>query len=211
MEEKFKNFLEEDEKILWIRKQKKNLLLIIPFGIKVGIISSFIFLILILITIILETILGIVIIISIFVIIIWWIILYINHHINRMKKILQLSSNELRQYDFIEIITSKRYIRKSYLLNYFKDFLKYPKNVIEQIGDIVFIKLDFIEKVIVEYKFRRIVLFLKGYKPKFFNDTDFFIEFTENDFDELLKILINTLNLEKKESNPIFEEYFKKK
>jgi len=210
MEEKFKAFLEKDEEILWIRKQKKNLLSIISFGIKVGIISFFFCLILILITIFSEMILAIIIITIIFMIIIGWLIWYVNHHINRMKKILELSSKELRQYDFIEIITNKRYIRKSYFFSYFKDLSKYPKNLIEQTGDIIFLNLDSIEKIIIEYKYRRIGLFLKGYKPKFFNDTDFFIEFIDDEFDELIKLLKNTLTLERKEKNPVFEEYFRR-
>ncbi|MFX0135009.1 MAG: hypothetical protein ACFFDN_15315 [Candidatus Hodarchaeota archaeon] len=185
--EKIETLLEEDEKILWKRSSNRNLLAFIPFGIGGAIIVNIVFAFTgYLIYDTLESVffLGCWI---VFVIIfdgycfIWFMI----HAYSNMKKHLQLTSKELKNYEEYEVITNMRYIRRNYFLNFDKNFLSYSKRSIERINDITFLDLNRIQEIWVSHKIGKIFLRVNIHK----GDTNFYIKFQNDEANEIIKAL----------------------
>ncbi len=149
----------------------------------------------------LKSTIGVVITLIIFIPTIVWLIWYTIHTYKKRIETLKLNPTDLKKYEFFDVITNLRYIRRNYFLNFLKDLSKYPKDALEQVNDIVFLKLDFVEKVIINHNIGRLLLFVREYNCKYKYDTDFYIEFSKSTFKDLLDKLSDVLNLKIIEQN----------
>jgi len=176
-------FLDEDEEILWSRKKIVNLLSIIPFILKAGIIFTLFCLIFIIYSFFLGSVIGIMLILSFYTFGLGFLIVAVVKSYRTKTKTIQLNRDQLKEYEFFYIITNKRYIRKDYYYHYKRDFSKYPKNAFYQIGDSVFLNFDYVDEILVDYVLKEVNFKIKGFPE----GRAFFLEFKE--IDELEKIM----------------------
>lgn len=198
-------FLDEDEEILWSRNEINNLLSFILLSIKAMIFYIGFIMIFYIIYIILGSIIGAILMLSFCIIGVITIIGMTVKHYRKVIKTIPLNRNQLKQYEFFLIITNKQYIRKDYYFHYKRDFSKYPRNILEQIGDTIFLNFACINVIIVDYVLKEI-----NFKTKFFpKDRAFFIGFEEKDemdnVMEIIKSLIPLNIIEKK--NDLYTRY----
>ncbi|MFW9873743.1 MAG: hypothetical protein ACFFG0_11615 [Candidatus Thorarchaeota archaeon] len=169
-------YLEEDEKILWARKEIENLLKIIPKVIRDIVVFLAIYSIFVIFSIITEIIIGFVIIVLLGIaVVITILVIAIGAYKERIK--IPLSRDQLREYEFFYVITTKRYIRKDYYYHYERDFSKYPEEAFDQIGDTVFLNFSYVNEIVVDYIFKRLNFQIKDISE----GRDFFLEFKEKE------------------------------
>lgn len=136
-----------------------------------------------------------------------WLAIY---NYRKRKKRLKSTYKELKNYEEFVILTNNRFIRRNYYLNYKVDLSRYVfENVLEQIGDVVFLKLENIKGIIIEYQVKEINFV--------FNDelnlSPFYIKFmrmNSNEIEEVIEIITQILNLERVEKFPRYEKYIRK-
>ncbi|MFX0140575.1 MAG: hypothetical protein ACFFDN_43445 [Candidatus Hodarchaeota archaeon] len=208
-----KHLLDEDEEILWLRKETKNLMSLILFSIKAEIFFILFIIVAITIVMILGSIIGVVIILSLGIVgVVYVIIITVKGYRNRMEAT-QLNREELKEYDFFYIITNKRYIRKDYYYHEKRDFSKYPKNSFEKIGDTVFLHFDWIDLIIVDFVLKEINFKIKDFPE----GRAFFLGFKEKDeMEKVMEIIQNVIPLEISEKKvddydtKLYTKYIKK-
>lgn len=206
-------FLNEDEEILWSRKEINNLLSFVSFSIKAIIFYIGFLMIFYIICVISGIIVGAILMLSLCILgIIVTIVMTIKTYRTRIKTI-PLNRNQLRQYEFFYMITNKRYIRKDYYYHDKRDFSKYPKNAFEQIGDTVFLNFECVDRIIVDYVLKEINFKIKGYPE----GRAFFLGFNEKDeMDKVMKLIQTALPLEilqkkvDKNMDELYTKYIKK-
>jgi len=187
--DEIKQYLDNDEEILWSRKETNNLLGFIPFTIKVGIcFITFITIGCISTSLVLGPNFGTLLIFSIGLVgIVWMIIISLKNY--RKITAIQLPREQLKEYDFFYLITNKRYIRKDYFFHYKRDFSKYPENAFDQVGDTVFMNFDWIDIIIVDYVLKEINFKIKDFPE----GRAFFLGFTDKDEMEKVMEIIQTV------------------
>ena len=68
--------------------------------------------------------------------------------LKKRRRILKLSDDKLKNYEYFDIITNQRYIRRSYFLNFYKDYSIYPKDVLEIEDDVFFLNLKSVRRIL---------------------------------------------------------------
>ncbi|MFX1429152.1 MAG: hypothetical protein ACFFCY_03180 [Promethearchaeota archaeon] len=176
-------YLKEDEKILWSRKETKNLFSFIPFGIKIGFCIIIFFTLGCIYTgLVLRTLIGTLVMFSIGIFGLVLVVLILVRSYKEVTKI-QLTHEQLKEYDFFYIITNKRYIRKDYHFHSKQNFSKYPKNAFQKVGDTVFLHFDSVEAIIVDYVFKEVNFKIKNFPE----GRAFFLDFKEKS--EMKKVI----------------------
>ncbi|MFX1313649.1 MAG: hypothetical protein ACFFHD_13725 [Promethearchaeota archaeon] len=137
-------------------------------------------------------------------------ILLAFYNYRKRKKRLQSTYKELKNYEEFDILTNLRFIRRNYYLNYKVDLSRYIfEKVVDQIDDVVFLKLENIKGIIIDYQVKEINFI--------FNDecnfSPFYIKFMKmnsNEIEEIIEIITQILNLERVEKFPRYEKYIRK-
>ncbi|UCC18927.1 MAG: hypothetical protein JSV62_12575 [Promethearchaeota archaeon] len=203
-------YLQKDEEILWKSSENVNLVYFIR-GITFFIICSLFMvpLFAILLFQILEQITAFILIV-VFIIIDLLLSLLGIYNYKKRKKRLNLAYNELKNYKEFVILTNKRFIRRNYYLNFKVNLSRYiSENLLEKIGDIIFIKLENIKVVIIEHNVEEINFL-------FHNEltlSPFYIKTFKMDSKEtsgITELVIKILNLERVEKYPGYERYIRK-
>ena len=70
------------------------------------------------------------------------------NYVKTLRKNLKLSDDKLKNYEYFDIITNQRYIRRSYFLNFYKDYSIYPKDVLEIEDDVFFLNLKSVRRIL---------------------------------------------------------------
>ena len=70
------------------------------------------------------------------------------NYVKTLRKNLKLSDDKLKNYEYFDIITNQRYIRRSYFLNFYKDYSIYPKDVYEIVDDVFFLNLKSVRRIL---------------------------------------------------------------
>ena len=199
--EEIKLNLLESEKILWQRSKIVNLLRFINWAIVFMIIFPLLICgIFISIFIILRDIVGIILAICIIIIGELLIIGYTINDYRKKRNSLHLTTQQLKNYKYYDILTNIRYIRRNYHLNFNKNlnFHAYPSEALTITDDFVLIlNLDFITKVILDIIYEDIHLVVE--KKNNEDASDVYIEYSKDEFVDLIDILTNILSLEEKD------------
>jgi len=185
----------KDERILWEQSMKKNLLgqwYFIPvIIIVVDLIILYPTIALIMIGLIWASLFLMFLIVLTTSLLIW---INISHNGKRRKK-LELSKDDLKNYEFFDMLTNQRYIRRNYYYNFERDYSAYPKDAYEIMDDIFFLSLRYVKKILFFFKTSTIGLELEGFEV----NKDFPIKFHKDkvsEFPNIRNVLINTLDLE---------------
>lgn len=185
----------ENETILWEQSWKKNLLwpwyFIPAISIVVDLIILYAIIALIIIGLIWASLFLMFIIVLTTCLLIW---INISHNGKRRKK-LELSNDELKNYQFFDILTNQRYIRRNYYFNFQRSYSSYPKDAYEILDDVFFLNLRYVKRVLFFFRNSTIGLELEGFEE----EKDFPIGFNKDRLSEFPKVrnaLINTMNLE---------------
>ncbi|MFX1316254.1 MAG: hypothetical protein ACFE9T_10350 [Promethearchaeota archaeon] len=199
--EEIKLNLLDSEKILWQRSKTVNLLRFIKWTVLFMIIFPLLICgIFISIFIVLGDIIGIILAISIIIIGELLIIGYTIKDYKKKRNSLHLTSQQLKNYKFYDILTNKRYIRRNYHLNFSKNlnFHAYPSKALTITDDFdIILNLDFVTKVILDIIYKDIHLVVESKNNKYASDV--YIEYSEEEFDDLINILTKVLSLEEKD------------
>ncbi len=210
--EEIEKVLQNGEKILWKRTNIRNLLKIYPIIIGVVVVSTLLIFGLLYTSIVafsVNNLLAAYFLISLFLIlqscsillVIWISIKYRRKWIKRFQK----TSEELKNYIEIDIITNKRIIKKSMIeIERLEEYVKYFKNlsdflkIIDIKDDIVFLNLDYIEEVIIMVDIKRIVFIVEDYNDDQLFYIDFFKfknEFKKSNINKTLNAINDTINI----------------
>jgi len=123
----------------------------------------------------------------------------------KLSKLLGLSYKQLKYYNYYNILTNKRYIRKNFKLNHKTDFSVYPVDVVEIINYTIFLNYEKIERVVLNLNRKIIDFKIKGFTG--ISNAEFYLEYSKNDLNEIMRVLINTLKLVKKQETSKYIEY----
>ncbi|NVM19616.1 MAG: hypothetical protein HWN80_18075 [Candidatus Lokiarchaeota archaeon] len=199
-----------DETILWEQSVEKNLLKRWPVY---------------LIILIFADLLGLLFAVFIIMVGIWWISILLLFFIistpwmfyktnklsnDRTREELKLSDVELMNYEFFDIFTNKRYIRRNYFLNFEQYVKMYLEAAYELVSDVYFLELKFVSKVLFKSRSCTIGLELEGFEdvqgiPVYINKKDI------SKFSALKESLITVLNLEYIDKGPHGIEIYRRK
>ncbi len=210
--EEIEKVLQNGEKILWKRTNIHNLLKIYPIIIGIVVVSTLLIFGLLYTSIIafsVNNLLVAYLLLSLFLIleivlvlsVTWISIKYRRKWIKRFQK----TSEELKNYIEIDIITNKRIIKKSMIeierlekyVKSFKNFSDFLK-IIDIKDDIVFLNLDYIEEVIIMVDIKRIVFIMEDYNDDQLFYIDFFKfknEFKKSNINKTLNAINDTINI----------------
>ena len=123
-------------------------------------------------------------------------LIWINmKYFKEMRNNLKLNKNDLKNYEFFDILTNQRYIRRNYYYNFERDYSAYPKDAYEIVDDIFFLSLRYVKRILFFFKTSTMGLELEGFEV----NKDFPIKFHKDkvsEFPNIRNILINTLDLE---------------
>ncbi|MBY8988293.1 MAG: hypothetical protein KGD61_07555 [Candidatus Lokiarchaeota archaeon] len=201
-------YLQQDEKILWQNSRTKNLLLFNQIFIVIIVILALIAPIPTFFALTLNSPAGAIAILSIFVIAIVYLIIHKIKTNKFIREKLALSPEKLRNYEFFDILTNKRYIRRNFYENFYGDLSKYSKEVLEIKKDLIFLNLNRIGKVAIDYLDKEIYLILKGHE----NENDFYLKYSKNELNKIMNALINSLSLVKVDEYPdVYTEFIPKR
>ncbi|TFG22802.1 MAG: hypothetical protein EU529_09355 [Promethearchaeota archaeon] len=210
--EEIEKILQDGEKILWKRTNIRNLLKIYPIIIGIVVVSTLLIFGLIYTSIVafsVNNLLVAYILLFLFLILESVLILSVTlisiKYRRKWIKRFQKTSEELKNYIEIDIITNKRIIKKSIIeierleshVKHFKnlsDFLK----IIDIIDDIVFLNLDYIEEVIIMVDIKRIIFIVEDYNDDQLFYIDFFKfknEFKKSNINKTLNAINDTINI----------------
>ncbi|MBY8983225.1 MAG: hypothetical protein KGD57_09770 [Candidatus Lokiarchaeota archaeon] len=189
--------LKNNEWILWKRSDTVNLLKFIYYFILIIIILALICCLFILIVI--TGYLIFLIIVGIIILGISACIRSIKKGYRNLKELTGLIYGDLKQFPYYEVITNKRYIRKDFYLVNNTDFSEYEPNSIEIVNNILYLNMDYIEKIVIDLAYQRIDFLIRGNNDKLFRDI--YIEYSEKEYTTIGNILVDILNLEKIKEN----------
>lgn len=207
--EEIKNNLPKNEEVLWFHEENTDLTYFIKMTL-IFIICSFIMVPVcnIYIFYFIGEIEKLILFLS-FIIIDGFLMLLAVFNYKKLKNRLNLTYRKLKNYKEFVILTNKRYIRRNYYLNFKVNLSRYIfENALEQIGDVLYIKLEKINKVIVDYNISEINLHFQD-DPIL---SPFYIKFKKIDLkevQEIIKLLIKLLNLVRVEQKPHYEKYIR--
>jgi len=200
------NYLSKDEKVIWFRCEIVNIVYFIRLVI-IFIVLSFI--VIPLFNFIYDSIgeMEILSLIVFFFISDVVLLFLAGYNYSKRKKKLNLTYNQLKNYEEFVILTNKRFIRKNYYMNYKLDLSRYVfENILEYNDDIIFIKLENIKAISIDYLYREIYFLFE----KDSHLSKFYIKFLKKDLkeiNEVLKRLKQILNLKKVEKDPHYEKF----
>jgi len=197
-----------NEKVLWHRCTVVNLLRFIPQAVFIIVL---IIIILISLLTILQSLIEIVFYSCVFITVIGVLLgLYINQY-KKMKKVLKVSSTELKSYTIYDVLTNKRFIRMNYILNFHEniDFSVYPLNALYSNEDIMFLDLNFVEIVYVD-RLKQNFQFWVNLSPDKYAKTMALEYFTQAEYGKIIDTLSDILSLEVFDRSPEFIKFHKK-
>lgn len=141
------------------------------------------------------------------IVLISFLIWIFKKRVKKVRTTLRLSKSELKNYEFFDILTNKRYIRRNYYLNFEEDYSAYSEEVYDLVEDVFFLNLKCVSRVIFLNKKKIIALEIKGFE----NIQGFPIKFFSGKISEFLQVrsdLIDLLDLEFNDGKMGYEEIY---
>ncbi len=184
------NSLQNDEWILWKRIKMVNLLKFIPYNIIFNIILT------------LLCVLGILMFFFMVPFLLVGIILSNSSIIMRyrnLKEKLEISYKELKNYPSYLVLTTKRFICKDFYLINNAELSEYPSGAIEVVNNILYLNMNYIEKILVDRPYQVINFIIRGDNGEILSDIYF--QYYDIELLKLMEIFIDSLNFEKKKEN----------
>ncbi|MBY9005361.1 MAG: hypothetical protein KGD63_01230 [Candidatus Lokiarchaeota archaeon] len=199
-------FLQNDEWILWKRIKTVNLLKFIYNLLPITII---LIILLFFILILMLFVIWIMIIIIPFILFgLFFCISAIKEGYKNLKNILGLSDTELRNYPSYDIITNKSYIKKDFYFLKDTEFSYFVPDSVKIINNIFFLKMDYIEKIIVDLKYKTIEILVRGDDDILIREI--YIEYSESNLFQIKRTITEILKFEKIKENREFIFYRRK-
>jgi len=141
------------------------------------------------------------------IVLISFLIWIFKKRVKKIRTILKLSKSELKNYEFFDILTNKRYIRRNYYHNFEEDYSAYSEEVYDLVEDVIFLNLKCVSRVIFLNKEKIIALEIKDFE----NIQGFPIKFFSGKISEFLQVrsdLIDLLDLEFNDGKMGHEEIY---